>query len=102
MGNGNTNHRRKRFICRLNNCAFVSTETLKDDYSKPFTFLMDASMLGVGVGFDTKGAGQIIVKGINKKKDEEIFEIPDTREGWVESLKLLLESYFQGYCSSRV
>ena len=86
----------KNLYAALNNCAFVSTETLKDDYSKPFTFLMDASMLGVGVGFDTKGAGQIIVKGINKKKDEEIFEIPDTREGWVESLKLLLESYFQG------
>ena len=86
----------KGLYAALNNCAFVSTETLKDDYSKPFTFLMDASMLGVGVGFDTKGAGQIIVKGINKKKDEEVFEIPDTREGWVESLKLLLESYFQG------
>ena len=25
-----------------------------------------------------------------------MFEIPDTREGWVESLKLLLESYFHG------
>ena len=27
---------------------------------------MDASMLGVGVGFDTKGAGEIIVKGVQK------------------------------------
>ena len=26
----------------LNNCAFVSTKTLKEDYSKPFCFLMDA------------------------------------------------------------
>ena len=91
----------KGLYAALNNCAFVSTETLKDDYSKPFTFLMDASMLGVGVGFDTKGAGQIVVKGINKKKDEEEFEIPDTREGWVESLKLLLESYFQGTASMK-
>ena len=86
----------KGLYAALNNCAFVSTETLKDDYSKPFTFLMDASMLGVGVGFDTKGAGQILVKGINKKKDIETFEIPDTREGWVESLGKLLESYFHG------
>ena len=31
-------------------------------------FLMDASMLGVGVGFDTKGAGQILVKGIDTRK----------------------------------
>ena len=86
----------KGLYAALNNCAFVSTKTLKDDYAKPFCFLMDASMLGVGVGFDTKGAGEIVVKGIQKDRDEQVFEIPDTREGWVESLKLLLESYFHG------
>ena len=26
------------------------------------------SMLGVGVGFDTKGAGEIIVKGVDDRK----------------------------------
>jgi len=86
----------KGLYAALNNCAFVSTKTLKEDYAKPFTFLMDASMLGVGVGFDTKGAGEIVVKGIDKKKNEQVFQIPDTREGWVESMKLLLESYFHG------
>ena len=86
----------KGLYAALNNCAFVSTKTIKEDYSKPFCFLMDASMLGVGVGFDTKGAGEIIVKGINRDRNEEIFMIPDTREGWVESLRLLLESYFHG------
>jgi ribonucleoside-triphosphate reductase (thioredoxin) len=33
----------------LNNCAFVSTENMWDDQysvSTPFTFLMDAAMLG--------------------------------------------------------
>ena len=80
----------------LNNCAFVSTKTLKEDYSKPFCFLMDASMLGVGVGFDTKGAGEIMIKSLNTNREIEIYVIPDTREGWVESLKLLLESYFHG------
>jgi len=89
----------KNLYAALNNCAFVSTKTLKEDYSKPFCFLMDASMLGVGVGFDTKGAGEIIVKGINRDRKEEIFQIPDTREGWVESLRLLLESYFHGTSS---
>ena len=86
----------KKLYAALNNCAFVSTKTIKEDYSKPFCFLMDASMLGVGVGFDCKGAGEIIVKGINRDRTEEIFQIPDTREGWVDSLKLLLESYFHG------
>ncbi len=86
----------KGLYAALNNCAFVSTKTLKEDYSKPFCFLMDASMLGVGVGFDTKGAGEIIVKGIQKDRDEIVYQIPDTREGWVESVRLLLESYFHG------
>jgi adenosylcobalamin-dependent ribonucleoside-triphosphate reductase len=83
----------KGLYAALNNCAFVSTKTIKDDYAKPFCFLMDASMLGVGVGFDTKGAGEILVKGVDKNR-ETTYEIPDTREGWVESLRLLLESYF--------
>jgi len=80
----------------LNNCAFVSTGTIKDDYSKAFCFLMDASMLGVGVGFDTKGAGEVMIKQPNPNREIETFVIPDTREGWVDSLKLLLESYFHG------
>jgi adenosylcobalamin-dependent ribonucleoside-triphosphate reductase len=79
----------------LNNCAFVSTATLKEDLAKPFCFLMDASMLGVGVGFDTKGAGQLMIKGPTERPAE-LFEIPDTREGWVESMQMLLNSYFQG------
>ena len=87
---------KKGLYAALNNCAFVSTKTLKEDYAKPFCFLMDASMLGVGVGFDTKGAGEIVVKGVQSNRDEQVYEIPDTREGWVESLKLLLESYFHG------
>ena len=94
MGTSITEER--NLYAALNNCAFVSTSTIKDDYSKPFCFLMDASMLGVGVGFDTKGAGEIVVKGVNVDRKEEIYVIPDTREGWVDSLKLLLESYFHG------
>ena len=80
----------------LNNCAFVSTENIKDDLAAPFTFLMDASMLGVGVGFDTLGAGKLIVKGPNTSRQTETYQIPDTRQGWVESLRLQLESHFLG------
>eukprot|EP01133_Synstelium_polycarpum_P002458 gene2458-2794_t len=77
----------------LNNCAFVSTETMRHAPSKPFIFLMDASMLGVGVGFDTKGAGTMTIKGPRRDKTA-LFTIPDSREGWVESVRLLLDSYF--------
>lgn len=77
----------------LNNCAFVSTIDLAKDLSKPFVFLMDMSMLGVGVGFDCKGEGSIVIQ----EPDEmgaQVFVIPDSREGWVEALRRLIDSYF--------
>ena len=86
----------KNVFASLNNCAFVSTENLKQDLSKPFTFLMDASMLGVGVGFDTKGADSMDVKGFDYTKDDIHFQIPDSREGWVESVAMLIDSGLTG------
>ena len=87
----------RRLFAALNNCAFVSTEALREEPSKPFAFLMDASMLGVGVGFDTKGAGSVIIKGPSSKTPAaEPFVIPDSREGWVESLRLVLDAFFLG------
>ncbi len=78
----------------LNNCGFASTEDIDLKYSKAFEFVMDALMLGVGVGFDTKGAGKIKIKKPSEGTFN--FEIPDSREGWVEALKLILEAYFLG------
>jgi len=78
----------------LNNCGFASTEDIDVKYSKAFEFVMDALMLGVGVGFDTKGAGKITIK---KPKEESLtFQLPDSREGWVESLKIVLDAFFLG------
>jgi len=79
----------------LNNCGFVSTEEINSDPAKPFEFLMDAAMLGVGVGFDTKGAGKIRVQGPDTSLRPVTYRIPDSREGWVESLGKLLDSYFK-------
>jgi ribonucleoside-triphosphate reductase (thioredoxin) len=86
----------KRVGQALFNCAFVSTENLAislDEAIKPFTFMMDMSMVGVGVGFDVEGAGKIEINN-PVQSEYEIFIIPDTREGWVESLEKLLFSYF--------
>ena len=79
----------------LQNCAFVSTgEMSKFNPAKPFTFLMEASMLGVGVGFDDKGAD----------KDFTIYEpnkpiildvIADDRESWARSVGDLINSYLK-------
>jgi len=79
----------------LQNCAFVSTlEMTKNNPAKPFGFLMEASMLGVGVGFDDKGAEKEFT--IYAPKSEcTTMVIPDTREGWVESTVELLNSYLK-------
>ena len=77
----------------LNNCAFVSTEDIDAEMSKSFAFLMDMSMLGVGVGFDTKGAGKIasnIPAG-----SPEFIKVEDSREGWVEAISCLIDSYLE-------
>ena len=77
----------------LQNCAFVSTGDMnKFDPSEPFCFLMEASMLGIGVGFDTKGADKDFVIHQPRHTDK-IFVVEDSREGWVESLKVTLNAY---------
>ena len=84
----------ERFLyASLNNCAFVSTncDSVKT-FIQTFTFLMDMCMLGVGVGFDTKGAGKFCVK--QPLNDENEVAIEDSRNGWVNSVKQLIESYF--------
>ena len=79
----------------LQNCAFVSTlEMTKLNPAKPFGFLMEASMLGVGVGFDDKGAEKEFTIYAPKSECTTIV-IPDTREGWVESTVELINSYLK-------
>jgi adenosylcobalamin-dependent ribonucleoside-triphosphate reductase len=85
----------RKVFAALNNCAFVSTENLKQDLSKPFEFMMGMSMVGVGVGFDVKGAGKLKIQKPDASESNILYPIPDSREGWIHSLKLLLLSYFQ-------
>jgi len=78
----------------LQNCAFVSTGSMvKTDPAKPFAFLMEASMLGVGVGFDDKGADKDFI--IYAPQGETTYDIPDTREGWVEATAALINAYLK-------
>ena len=78
----------------LNNCGFASTEDIDLKYSKSFCFVMDSLMLGVGTGFDTKGAGKIKIQ--RPKEGTFNFVLEDSREGWVDSLRLILEAFFLG------
>jgi len=83
----------KQGAAALNNCGFVSTEDIDKEFGGPFRWLMEMGMFGVGPGFDTKGAGKII---IHKPRDDiRTFVVPDTREGWAESVEVLLNSYFK-------
>ena len=78
----------------LQNCSFVSTNSMtKLDPAKPFAFLMEASMLGVGVGFDDKGADKDFT--IYEPQKGDTYVIPDTREGWVDSTSSLINAYLR-------
>lgn len=94
----------------LNNCAFVSTKDLDTNprgVADPFVFLMEASMLGVGVGFDTKGAASVNIRRVEKSQkgtnliycDQSAnpplsaMVVDDSREGWIDSVRALLEAY---------
>jgi intein/homing endonuclease len=78
----------------LNNCAFTSTDRIDKDPITPFTFMTDASMQGVGVGFDVRGAGKLKVNAPPEfTLNMTYFVIPDTREGWVEAIEYLLDAY---------
>jgi ribonucleotide reductase alpha subunit len=83
----------RHLYAALNNCGFVSTEFIDKETTEPFTFLMDASMVGIGVGFDVKGAGKLQVR---RSDQLGYYTITDDREGWVESLRRLLDGYFTG------
>jgi ribonucleoside-triphosphate reductase (thioredoxin) len=85
----------KRNSAALQNCAMVSTKDLdKNDPGALFAWVMDALMLGIGVGFDTLGADKNFP--IYAPVEPAVtYEIPDTREGWVESLRLLLNSFLR-------
>ena len=75
----------------LCNCAFVSTAQIDVSFSAPFCFLMDHSMLGVGVGSDARGAGKVVL--VQPEVSSDIHVVADTREGWVLAVRRLLESY---------
>jgi ribonucleoside-triphosphate reductase (thioredoxin) len=77
----------------LQNCAFATTQDIVDNPGEPFRWLMEHSMLGVGVGFDVRGAGKATVH--MPTKDIFTYTIPDDREGWAHSIKLLVESYLR-------
>ena len=84
----------ERTAAGLFNCAFRSTKELNIKGGYLFAWMMDALMLGIGVGFDTLGAETLTIQEPDFTDD--IYQIPDSREGWVKSVEILLNGYFFG------
>ena len=97
----------------LNNCAFISTENIASEGGSIFAWMMDALMLGVGVGFDTLGNDAITIKDPGSVTnqvvvpnephntylnvhEEPVCIIADSREGWTESVQVLLDAFYRG------
>lgn len=75
----------------LQNCGMCSTRFLADDFAAPFCTVFDYSMLGIGMGFDTAGAGAVVLS--EPKVSEAGHVVEDTREGWVAALGALLGAF---------
>lgn len=81
----------QRGSAALNNCAFVSTEEIDTDFAEPFCFLMDMSLLGVGVAFDTSGADKIRIQ--RPTTGDYTFTVEDSKEGWCDLVRSILNAY---------
>lgn len=75
----------------LMNCGFVDVERKLSDSA---TWLMDSLMCGVGVGFSTHNAKFRRFKLPSGKPQK--YVIPDTKEGWAESVRRLIRCYETG------
>ncbi|MFG0245697.1 MAG: fused protease/ribonucleoside-triphosphate reductase [Phycisphaerales bacterium JB052] len=78
----------------LNNCGFRSTRNIDQHFSAPFTWTFDMLMLGVGVGFDTRGAD--LPQPVHLKAPEtgrDVHVVEDSREGWVRVLERFLDAW---------
>jgi ribonucleotide reductase alpha subunit len=112
-----TEYSYKRGAVAFNNCGFCS---LKEGLVKCATWTIDSLACGCGIGFDTfekvdensiKEFDKFVIPGcyecrhlrnideiikLNCSCKKRIYKIHDSREGWVKSVYLLLDSYFTG------
>ena len=91
----NTKFVKEKTQTGLLNCGFRSTKDLATRGGYLIAWIMDALMLGVGVGVDTLGANTLIIKEPEFTND--IHVIDDSREGWVESLRILVDGFLFGH-----
>lgn len=86
---GGTDFIYNRGSAALNNCGYVDVTT---DLATTASWAMDMLMCGVGVGFSTDNANLPEFFQPDSRSSHP-FIVPDSREGWVEGLRLLIQSY---------
>lgn len=74
----------------LYNCAYTEITKLSRDAD----WMTDVLMCGVGAGFNTRPAYEIRLQTPSPLVTH--YQVPDSREGWVESVRRLIESYEKG------
>lgn len=84
-------------LLSLQNCALV----VVNEPIKPFVWAFDALMLGSGVGFNIQRENvheiprvKFSVSISRKDTKDADFIVPDSREGWVELLRKVLDAHF--------
>jgi ribonucleoside-triphosphate reductase (thioredoxin) len=82
----------ERGAMALYNCAYTNLGN-NLEFDDDIAWLMDSLMQGVGVGFGPVRDGLKLKKPRHGYFD---YEIPDTREGWVEATRLILRAYLLG------
>lgn len=83
----------ERGAMALYNCAFTNITT-GEEFADDICWIMDTLMHGVGVGFSPV-RDDLSFKS-PKDQDSITTIIPDTREGWVEAVRLILLTFIKG------
>lgn len=83
---------RKTNVCAYN-CSFIAPKTFQD-----FGEIMYISMCGTGVGFAVESQNVQALPQIEYQKGKSIktYVIPDSKEGWADSLVLGMKTWFAG------
>lgn len=108
---GGSHYAYERGSAASNNCGFCS---VSEGFLKSICWTMDSLMCGCGIGFDTTAGpdfDQLIeptdielsllndwkaLLNIAPPRDYTVYTIHDSRQGWVKSVYLLINSYFDG------
>jgi len=78
----------------LQNCGFVSTQDIATEGGSIFAWALEMLMVGVGIGADTRGKSGVLIH--RPYGEPFIYQVPDSREGWGEAVRLLIDSYIEG------